>query len=319
MSDRQIPLADIQAARRRVAEHILSTPVTRDEGLGLWLKWENRQITGSYKPRGALNMVLSLDRSALERGLIACSAGNHGQGVALAGQKAGASVAIYVPESTPRIKLDKMRALGAKVILVPGLYGDAEAAAMQAAREQGKVYVSPYNDPLVMAGAGTVALDWLEQTPGLGAVLIPVGGGGLISGFGSAARGLRPGLTVFGVQSEASAFMHAEYYRGNSSDVPDLPTLTDGLAGSIEPGSATIPLTRQIAAGILLVSEEEVERAIAYAYHRHGEVVEGSGAVGLAAVMAGKVESTGSLGLLVTGGNIDPDKHAAICARWPDP
>jgi threonine dehydratase len=313
-----IPLPDIQAARQRIAEHILATPLTRDETLGVWLKWENRQITHSYKPRGALNKVLSLDRAELDRGLLTCSAGNHGQGVALAGQKSGARVTVYVPESTPQIKLDKMRALGAELVIVPGLYGDAEAAAARAAREQGQTYLSPYNDLLVMAGAGTVALDWLDQDDSFEVALVPVGGGGLISGFGSALKALRPQARVLGVQSEASAFMHAEFYRGDSSDVPDLPTLTDGLAGSIEAGSATIPITREVADDILLVTEEEIERAIAYAYHKHGEVVEGSGAVGLAAVMAGKVPSGVTYGLIVTGGNIDPAKHKAICDEWAD-
>ena len=247
-----------------------------------------------------------------------CSAGNHGQGVALAGQIAGARVEVYVPQDAAAIKIDKMQALGAAVVRVPGLYGDAEAAAIRAARDQDKQYVSPYNDRLVMAGAGTTSLEFLEQAPGLTALFLPVGGGGLISGAGSAARATRPGISILGLQSENSAFMHAEFYRGDSSGVADLPTLTDGLAGSIEPGSATIPITREIAEAILLVTELEIERAIAYAYHRHGQVIEGSGAVGLAAVLAGKAPRSTEPGLLVTGGNINPDVHASICAKWPD-
>jgi threonine dehydratase len=261
--------------------------------------------------------VLSLAPEQLTRGLVACSAGNHGQGVALAGQLAGARVQVYVPESTPAVKVDKMRALGAEVVLVPGLYGGAEAAAIRAAQEQGKVYVSPYNDPHVMAGAGTTALEFLEQAPDLTALFIPVGGGGLISGAGSAARALKPGIEIYGLQGENSAFMYAEYYTGDSSTVPDLPTLTDGLAGSIEPGSATLALTRELAQAIILLSEAEIERGIAYAYHRHGQVIEGSGAVGLAAVLAGKAPASPVPGLLVTGGNINPERHAEIVARWP--
>lgn len=310
-----INLEDIRAARRRIADHIQPTPVTYDDRLGVWLKWESRQVTRSFKPRGALNKVLSLAPADLERGLITCSAGNHGQGVALAAKIVGAQAEVYVPEDAASIKISNMLALGVKVVRVPGLYGDAEAAAIRAAREQSKTYVSPYNDPLVMAGAGTIALEWLEQTAGIDTLLVPVGGGGLICGVGSAAKAMRPGMRVIGVQSEASAYMHAEYYLRDMSRVVELPTLTDGLAGSIEPGSATIGLIHEVADGILLVTEDDVERAIAYAYRRYREVVEGSGAVGLGAVLAGKVTGAGTAGLLISGANIDPDKHARICAK----
>ena len=309
-----IPISEIHAAQRRIAGHVVPTPVAHDERLGAWLKWESRQLTHSFKPRGALNKVLSLDRAGLDRGLIACSAGNHGQGTALAARIAGSRVAVYVPAGAAQIKIDKMLALGAEVIRVPGQYGDAEAAAIIAAREQGRTYVSPYNDPLVMAGAGTIGLEWLAQTPALDILLIPVGGGGLIAGAGSAAKALRPGIKIIGVQSEASAYLHAEFHRRDMSAVVEVPTLTDGLAGSIEPGSATIGLIHEVADDVLLVTEEEIERAIAYAFQRHGEVVEGSAAVVLAAALAGRVAPAGEIGLLITGGNIDAAAHARICA-----
>ncbi|MBI3764477.1 MAG: pyridoxal-phosphate dependent enzyme, partial [Chloroflexi bacterium] len=212
-----ISLDDIRSARKRIADHIQVTPVAYDDRLKVWFKWENHQVTHSFKPRGALNKVVSLSRAELDRGLIACSAGNHGQGVALASRQTGAQVQVYVPEDAAQIKIDKMRALGAEVVKVPGLYGDAEAAAIRAARDLGKTYVSPYNDPLVIAGAGTVALEWLEQSPDVDTLLVPVGGGGLIAGVGSAAKGVRPDVKIVGVQSDASAYLHAEFYRRDMS------------------------------------------------------------------------------------------------------
>ncbi|MBI3362231.1 MAG: pyridoxal-phosphate dependent enzyme, partial [Chloroflexi bacterium] len=204
-----ISLDDIRSARKRIAGHIQATPVAYDNHLKVWFKWESHQVTRSFKPRGALNKVLSLSRAELDRGLIACSAGNHGQGVALASRQTGAQVQVYVPEDAAQIKIAKMIALGAEVVKVPGLYGDAEAAAIRAAHDRGKTYVSPYNDPLVIAGAGTIALEWLEQSPDIDTLLVPVGGGGLIAGVGSAAKGVRPGVKIVGVQSEASAYLHA--------------------------------------------------------------------------------------------------------------
>lgn len=310
-----IPLAEIQAAAGRIAPHVRPTPVTRDERLGAWLKWESKQVTGSFKPRGALNKVLSLPAEARARGLVACSAGNHGQGVALAAGIAGAQVRVYVPEAAAAVKVEKMRQMGAEVIHVPGIYADAERAAMGVARDEGQTFVSPYDDRAIIAGQGTLALEWLEQTPSLATALIPVGGGGLIAGVGAALRALRPQTRVIGVQSAAHAYLHTFFHGGDVRAVVEAPSHADGLAGGLNLDSMTLPMLAEACDDLLLVTEDEIEQAMAYAYKEYGEVIEGSGAVGLAAVLTGRV--TGDhVGVLVSGGNVDADRHAAIIRRW---
>ncbi|MEK6575060.1 MAG: threonine/serine dehydratase [Chloroflexota bacterium] len=304
-------LGDIQRARTLVSPHIHSTPVTFDEKLGVWLKWENQQTTGSFKLRGALNKVLSLSAEERARGLIAASAGNHGQGVALAAKMAGAKVTVYVPQEAAQIKVDKMYALGAEVVHVPGQYGDAEATAIRTANEQGRAFVSPYNDSLVIAGQGTLALELAEQCPDTIRWLIPVGGGGLIAGM---IAGAPTAVSVIGVQSEASPYLYHEFHYRDMSKAVELPSLADGLSGAIEPGSVTIEAIHG-AADVRLVTEAQIAEAIAYAFHAHGHVIEGSGAVGLAAVLSGQLKGDGRTVVLISGGNIDPDKHRKICER----
>lgn len=301
-------LADLQQARLRIQPHIQSTPVTFDDSLGIWIKWENQQITGSFKPRGALNKILGLPSAALTRGLIACSAGNHGQGAALAARIAGARVTVYASRNAAPIKVEKMRALGAEVTLVGESYGDAETAAIAAAREQGRVWVSPYNDPAIIAGQGTLALELVEQCPSALRWLVPVGGGGLIAGM---LAGAPAGTAVIGVQAEASPYLHHEFHYNSMAGAADLPSLADGLSGTIEDGSATTAAIHG-AADMMLVTEDEIAAAIAYAYRRHGQVIEGSGAVGLALVLAGRLPGDGRTVVLITGANIDPGKHARI-------
>lgn len=298
-------LADIQSAQQRIAPHIRTTPVTYDESLGVWFKWENQQVTGSFKPRGALNKILSLTAEERARGLIACSAGNHGQGAALAAKIAGATVTVYASDHAAQNKIEKMRALGANVIQVVGDYGVAEATAIREAKEQGRTWVSPYNDPLVIAGQGTLALELAQQCPTATRWLVPVGGGGLIAGM---MVGAPEGVSVIGVQSEASPYLYHEFHYHDMSKALDLPSLADGLSGGIEPGSATIVAIHN-AADVQLVTEDQIAQAIAYAYHQHGQVIEGSGAVGLALVLSGQIKGDGNTVVLVSGGNIDAAKH----------
>ena len=309
-----IPLAEIDAAHRRIRPHLLATPVTRDPELGLWLKWENRQVTGSFKPRGALNKVLGLGDGECAAGLVACSAGNHGMGVALAARARGARVTVYASAHASPLKVGKMRELGAEVVLVEGDYGAAEATAIRAASGSGRTFVSPYNDPWVMAGAGTIALEILEEMDELrpSAVLVPAGGGGLLAGVGSALKQAAPGIRVVAVQSEASPYLHEAFHGRDMAAAGERPSLADGLAGPVEPGSATVPIMREVAGDFLLVTEEEIARAVAHAFRVHGEVIEGAAAVGLAAVLAGRFAPGDATVALVTGGNIDPDRHRAI-------
>jgi len=317
-----VSLAEFQAANQRIDPFIVRTPVGHDESLGrrlgaeVWFKWENRQRTGAFKLRGALNKLLSLPPEAVAQGVLTASSGNHGQGVALAAGMLGVSATVYVADDTPRIKLLAMAQLGAGVRAVRGGFGAAEAIALDVARVSGAAWVSAYNDPAIIAGAGTVSLEWLEQVPSLDVLLVPVGGGGLVSGVGLAARAIKAGLRIVGVQAANSAALHAAFHGCNMEAVTHLPTLADGLAGPVEAGSITVPLVRQLVDEMLLVTEAEIEQAMAYAYHVHGEVIEGAGAVGLAALLAGAVACQGRVvGVLVSGGNVDPERLEGIVRR----
>jgi threonine dehydratase len=309
-----IPSEWIDQAALRIAPHIRRTLLTNDAELNLYLKWENQQVTGSFKARGALNKVLTLETWEREAGLVTASAGNHGQGVALAGRLTGAPVIVFASAHAVPAKLEAMRALGAEVRLVEGGYEVAEQTAIQFAAENRRTWVSAYNDGQVIAGQGTLALEMIADLPPEPALtwLVPVSGGGLLAGIGAALQRLSPRPRLVGVQCEASAFMHALFYRGSQEGVPDLPTLADGLTGPVEADSVTIPMIRQLVDDILLVKEAEIERAIAFAWRRYQQRIEASGAVTLAAVLSGRVR--GPAAAVISGGNIQPEVHAAICA-----
>jgi len=311
-----IPYEWLIRARERIAPHIRCTPLIQDEQLHAWIKWDNRQVTGSFKARGALNKVFILEDWERKVGMVAASAGNHGQGLALAGKLSGASVIIFASEHTTPIKLDAMRAMGAEVRLVPGGYPEAETTGMGYANENHLTWVSPYNDGQVVAGQGTIALEILEQLPAAGDMtwLVPVSGGGLISGIGVGVKEKFPQARLVGVQAQASPFTHSMFYRGTQENVQDLPSLADGLTGAIESASVTIPMMRRYVDDIILVSEEEIARAVAYAWYAHGETIEGSGAVVLAALLDGMVQKPAVA--IISGGNIQPDIHKEIRDRY---
>ena len=301
---------DFHAARQRIRPYLQETPVSLLQSADLYLKWETRHPTRSFKVRGALNKMLGMQ--PIPPKVITGSAGNHGQAVALAAQKLGIEAMIFVPEAAPDVKVDKMRELGASVERVPGLYGDAEEKAIRTAKKESVPFISPYNDPEVIAGAGTIALELLEQE-NIGRILVPVGGGGLIAGVGLAAKHIQPEIEVIGVLSEASPYLYHQFYFGNMDGVVEKPTLTDGLAGAVEPGSITIDLIKLAADNIIQVTELHVAEAIAMLYRKTGEVVEGSGAVGLAAVLSGQVEPMEKpTAAIVSGGNIDPHKFGRV-------
>ncbi|MGE5225236.1 MAG: threonine ammonia-lyase [Omnitrophica WOR_2 bacterium] len=308
-----IPQNWIEEASVRIAPHIIHTPLNYAPESDLFLKWENHQVTGSFKVRGAFNKVLSLADWERQKGLVAASAGNHGQGVALAGKQAGAPVIIYASEQASPLKVEQMRLLGADVRLVPGQYGDAERAGLAYARQSGAAWISPYNDPQVIAGQGTLALEICQDLPPLPECtwVVPVGGGGLISGIGAALETVIPRPRLVGVQSEASPFLHAQYHRGTQEGVVELPSLADGLAGEVEPGSLTFSLVKQYADDFVLVSEAEIAGAVAFAWQQYSEKIEGAAACALAAVIHGKVKTRPAV-VLITGGNIQPELHEKI-------
>ncbi len=315
-----IPGNWIRDAAERIKPYILRTPLTYDADLQIYLKWENRQRTGSFKARGALNKALQLTAEEKQRGLVAASAGNHGQGVALAGQLLDAPVIIFCAENAVPAKLEAMRALGAEVRLVPGGYGDAEKAGHEFALSSKSTWISPYNDAQVIAGQGTIVLEVCEQLPDeLEPVwLVPTSGGGLIAGIGSGLKVCAQQDKLVAVQAAASAFMHALYFNGSQTEVDDEPTLADGLSGPVESGSITIALVKDLVDDFVLVEEKEISHAIAYAWHRYGEKIEGSAAAALAALLKGAISARPAL-IVISGGNIQPEVHAEICAHWlPD-
>ncbi len=308
-----IPFDWFTRAYERIGPYIHKTPVTFDAQHGLYLKWENHQVTGSFKARGALNKVLSLQDWELERGLVTASAGNHGQGVALAANIKHAHAVVFASAHALKIKLDAMHELEAEIHLVPGGYSEAEQAAISFARETGATWVSPYNDGLVIAGQGTIALELIEELDDPCSVtwVVPVGGGGLISGIGCVLQTLHPRPRLVAVQSDASPFLYEIYHRGTQVGVDELPSLADGLAGPVEPGSVTIPLVKSTVTDFILVSEPEIRSAIGLAWENYHERIEGSAAVALAAVATGKITDQPALAVL-TGGNISPEEHQQI-------
>ncbi len=308
-----IPYEWIAQASQRIGPYIQETPLTFDESRDLYIKWESHQVTGSFKARGALNKILSLQDWELERGLVTASAGNHGQGVALAAGLKRAKVIVFASEHATPIKLQAMRQLGAEIRLVDGGYGEAERAGIAYAQATGGTWVSPYNDGQVIAGQGTIALELIKKLPDPPATtwVVPAGGGGLVSGIGSALQSMSPRPRLVAVQSEASPFLYEIYHHGSQRGVKELPSLADGLAGPVEDGSVTVPIVKSCVDDFVLVSEQEIRMAIKFAWDTYHERIEGSAAAALAAVNDGKIHA-GPVVVVLTGGNIAPQDHAEI-------
>ena len=306
-----VSLRDVLLAAKRIGPHVRRTALERsaalsaEAGAEIWLKLECQQRTGSFKLRGALNRLLTLPPEARASGVLTCSAGNHGLGVAEAARLTGIAATIVVPENASPAKVAGLRRAGVELLLVGRDYDEAEERAPAIARERGLAFVSPYDDPAVIAGAGTVALETLLDLPEAGTLVVPVGGGGLASGIGIVARALNPALRVVGVQSEASAAMAASLAAGRLVPVESAPTLADGLAGNIAPGSSTFPLVRDHLDSVITVPEAAIAAAMLAFLDRHHLIVEGSGAVGLAALRAGQLGDTPApIVLIVSGSNV---------------
>lgn len=317
-----VAFVDVEQAGTRLAGKLQRTQVTLDGALGeqcgavVCFKWENQQITGSFKVRGALNAVISLPEEWRKYGVTCSSSGNHGLGVCYAAREAGIPAVVCVPDYASPKKIAAMRQLGAEVRVLDGPYSLAEGTAMRLAQETGATFISPYNNPWVVAGQGTLVREWLDQVPDLDVIVLPVGGAGLSSGVGLALKSLRRTSCLYGASTEGSAFVHA-YWHGRPMEALEIaPNLADGITGRVEPASITLPLARQLIDGFVLVNDNEIARAVAYCYDQHDQVVEGAAAVGLAALLAGKLEISGrTVGVLITGGNIAPETHQGILRR----
>jgi len=309
---------DIYAARRRMGTWVRRTPFERSQLLSeltggeVYLKLENRQLTGSFKIRGASNRIALLTPDERRRGVVAASSGNHAQGVAYAARQLGVRAAIVVPGNTPKMKRDAIRALGADLTVHGNEYMDAERLAQNMSREGGMPFLSPYNDPDLIAGQGTVGLEMVEDGPELDAVLVPVSGGGLISGVSTVIKAASK-AEVIGVQTIASPVMHESIKAGKIVDIPMYDTVAEGLHGGIEQGSVTFPICQKLVDDWIDVKEATIVDALRLMLLRHHEVIEGSGAVGVAALMENpKRFKNKRVGVVISGGNIDEDLLSRI-------
>lgn len=326
-----IALTDVLAARARIRPYLRPTPLLKSQplsrlaGRDVYLKLECWQETGSFKPRGALNFCLQLAEADRERGLVTASAGNHGQGVGLACRMLGIKLIVYVPDSAPAAKKSGIRDLGAELIEVPGGYEAAHARALQAARDSDLLYVPAYDDERIMAGQGTVALEAIDDLGGAADFIVPVGGGGLMAGIGVAAKGVAAASQLIGVQSEVTDAMHRALAAGRVVHIEDAPTLCDGLAGDIEP--INLVYGQRLLDDLLLVPEPAVARAIVFLLREHRVLVEGSGAVGVAALLddSARTQALAGFGsgsarplvVILSGRNIDADRLTEILGGSP--
>ena len=310
---------DIRAAAKRIDGSVVRTPMmvsrTLSEIIGaeVWLKFENLQFTAAYKERGALNKLLQLSDAERRRGVIAASAGNHAQAVAYHARRLGIPATIVMPEPTPTVKVSQTEGHGAQVVLIGDMFEDAYAKARELALENGYVFVHPFDDPHIIAGAGTLGVEMLEEAPDLDTIVVPVGGGGLMSGIAIAARALKPGIELIGVEAELYPSMKCAIEGCSMALGGD--TLAEGIAVK-QPGELTSQILGELADEVVLVSERDIERAVAMLVGIEKTVVEGAGAAGLAAMLADPERFRGKkVATLLCGGNIDTHLLANVLVR----
>ncbi|NLS17579.1 hydroxyectoine utilization dehydratase EutB [Rhizobium sp. P40RR-XXII] len=314
-----VTLRDIEAGQRRIAGYVQRTALrpshalSQRMGVPVYLKLENHQQTGSFKLRGATNALLCLDEEARSRGLVTASTGNHGRAVAHAAKTMGARATICLSALVPVNKVGAIRSLGADVRIVGHSQDDAMREVERLVREEGMCFVPPFDDAAVIAGQGTLGLEVADDLPEATLVLVPLSGGGLASGTAAAIKGRLPAAKVVGVSMERGAAMAASLTAGRPIDVREVETLADSLGGGIGlDNRLTFAMCRALLDDVILLSEDEIAEGIRHAARIEGETVEGAGAVGIAALLAGKIRPDGPTAIVVSGGNIDPVVHRAI-------
>jgi len=314
-----VTIADIRRAAATLEGAVAHTPTIRAAALSelagceVYLKLETMQSTGSFKERGALNKLLTLDAAERRAGVVAMSAGNHAQGVAYHARRLGIPATIVMPAGTPFTKIDRTEALGATVVLKGNNLVDARRATDALARERGLVPVHPYDDPLVIAGQGTIALEMLEDAPDLDVLVVPIGGGGIIAGCAVAARAVRPSIEIVGVECSLYPGMR-NALTGEDRPVGG-PTLAEGIAVK-NVGALALPIVRALVSDVLLVEEAHLERAVNAFLTLQKTIAEGAGSAGLAALLANPQRFAGrKVGLILCGGNIDPRILASVMVR----
>ena len=314
-----MPLLSANAVLRaaaRISPLVKRTRVLRSHGLSrlsaadVRLKLENEQLTGSYKVRGAMNVIGSLDPAARMRGVVASSAGNHGLGVAYAAKHFGVRATIFIPASAPRVKRDGIVALGATVDETQPHYDAAMVKAKAFAAAEGSTFVNPCLGDDLLAGQGTVALEILAECPGMHTLVVSVGGGGLLGGCASLIREHAPSVRIVGVQSENTAAMSRSMAADTLVEIMNLPTLADGLAGQIDEDALSIG--RAGLDDIFTVTEAEIGAGMLWLLDHHGLTVEGAGAVGVASILAGRLKPVGETVVIISGGNVDPARLTSL-------
>ena len=323
MTGDTVSLAEIEAAGEILAGRLRETPLLRSESLSealsesggadVHLKLEHHQITGSFKLRGAINAVRRLSEAQRANGVVGVSTGNHGRGLAYAAREAGVSCIICMSRLVPQNKVDGIKAQGAEVRIVGESQDDAQIEADRLVAEDGRILLPPFDHPDVIAGQGTLGLEILAQLPEAETLVVPLSGGGLIAGVARAAKSLKPDIRVVGVSMERGAAMIESQRAGKPVPVAELPTLADALGGGIGLDNRyTFAMVRDLVDELHLVSEERIADAVAHAYWQERQIIEGSGAVGIAALKAGLIEDPGTCVVVLSGGNIDMALHNRV-------
>lgn len=314
-----IAFTDILEARRRIRGRVLRTPMREARGLSeragapVHIKCEHHQITGSFKLRGATNAVLNLSKAQRARGVVGVSTGNHGRGLAYAAREAGVRCIICMSALVPKNKVEGIEAQGAEVRIVGRSQDDAQTEVDRLVADESMTMLPPFDHPDIIAGQGTIGLEILEQVPAVETVIVPVSGGGLIAGVAAALRARKPTLRVIGVSMERGAAMAQCQKAGKPIYVEELATLADSLGGGIGLDNRyTFAMVRDLVDDLVLVSEAEIAQAIRHAYWQERQIIEGSGAVGVAALQAGRIADPGVAVVVLSGGNIDMDLHHRI-------
>lgn len=325
-STRPVTLTDVQAARRRIEPYIRRTPLVDSAWLSaltggsVRLKLESLQVTNSFKIRGAINAAAALLERAAADGrqaglIVTASAGNHGRALAFAAQRLGLELVVFTPRSAPRAKLDHITCLGVDLRAVAPTYEYAERLAQDFASSSGATYISPYSHPDVIAGAGTIALEILEEWPQVETILVPVGGGGLASGIAVAARAMSGRIEVVGVEAEASPAFHTSLAAGRIVEVEVRPTIADGLAGNMDPETITFDYVRRYVDRVVLARETAIEDAVRSLFKEERLIAEGAGATAVAALTGGLRLLTRNTVVVVSGANIDAGLLARVLAE----
>lgn len=322
--DDTVTFGDIYRARRAVHGRVRRTPLVPSPSLGehaaapVYLKLEHQQLTGSFKLRGATNAVANLDAAQRRRGAVGFSTGNHGRGLAYACRAAGVRCVICMSRLVPRNKVQAIEALGAEVRIVGDSQDDAEREVARLVAEEEMTLVSPFDDPHVIAGQGTLGLEIVAELADVDRVVVPLSGGGLVAGVARAVKTLRPQARVVGVTMERGAAMYASQQAGRPVPVEELPSLADALGGGIGAENRyTFAMVHELVDDLVLVSEAEIAAAIHHAYWQEQQIVEGAGAVGIAALMAARIPAAGATVIVTSGGNIDMGLHHRVVSGEP--